>query len=173
MNRPDNPGDPRPADRREEVRELLQDLRSDVRKTSAGGPPPGEKSRSKVLYAGLAILILANAYIWIAQPESIVGERSGITTVEEAEGLLRFRMFVQAQRLHFFQRQHGDLPETLDQTGEPFEGIRYVRTGPDSWELVGEFRGARLTLPSTMTMEEFLQSGEPQALPLTPPPGSF
>jgi hypothetical protein len=147
--------------RRNEVRSLLKDLDAQVGKPGDTGP---EKPRGKprgILYVVLAILVLANVWIWVAQPTWIFGDRDGISSVEEAEGLLRFRMYVQAQRIGAFERQHDRLPENLAETGEPFEGIRYVRTGDGGWELIGEFREARLTLPSSMPIAEFLQEAEP------------
>lgn len=157
MNTPDSREASDSRNRRDEVRSLLQDLDAQVKK-----PPPeptrGRRRHRGSLYVILGILVLAGAWIWIAQPSWIVGDRGGIRTVEEAEGLLRFRMYVQAQRIHAFQREHDRLPETLADTGEPFEGIRYVRTGDGGWELIGELRGARLTLSSDMSIAEFLEA---------------
>ena len=144
--------------RRNEVDDLVRTIQSDATRKQTGSKSQGPRKRSPLLYGALAVLVLANAYVWIAQPAWVTGG-SGITTVEEAEGLLRFRMYVQAQRIQAYQRQHGTLPESLDQTGEPFEGITYRRTGSDSWELVGELHGARLVLPSSMPIQEFVEAG--------------
>jgi hypothetical protein len=159
MNRPTDPEPGGGPGRRHEVDDLVRTIQSDAVRKQAPKEPRGPRKRSPLLYGALTVLVLGNAYIWIAQPAWITGG-SGITTVEEAEGLLRFRMYVQAQRIQAYQRQHGTLPESLDQTGEPFEGITYRRTGPDSWELEGELQGARLVLPSSMPIQEFVESGD-------------
>jgi hypothetical protein len=131
-----------------------------VKEPEATEPSTGRKQPRGNLYVILALLIAVNVWIWVAQPTWIMGESGGITTLEVAEGLLRFRMYVQAQRIHALERQHHRLPETLAETGEPVEGIRYVRTGDGEWELIGELRRAHLTLSSTTPMADFLQPGE-------------
>jgi hypothetical protein len=159
MSQPTDPGQGGGKGRHHEVDDLGRTIQKETVRKQAEKKPQGPRKRSPLLYLALAVLVLANAYLWIAQPAWITGG-SGITSVEEAEGLLRFRMYVQAQRIQAYQQQHGTLPESLDQTGEPFEGITYQRTGSDSWELVGELRGARLVLPSSMPIQEFLESGD-------------
>lgn len=156
MNRSDRPNPPRPTEARREVDDLVRTIQSDAEKETGSRSAPRRRGRSPLLWGLLLAAVLANVYVWIGQPAWLVGDRSGIRSVEEAEGLLRFRMYVQAQRIHGYEQEHGAPPERLEQTGEPFEGIEYRRTGPDGWELVGEYRGAQLVLPSTMSIEAFL-----------------
>ncbi|MSR23353.1 MAG: hypothetical protein EXR92_07415 [Gemmatimonadetes bacterium] len=113
--------------------------------------------RTRVWYAVLVVVLAANLYIWIARPAWIMGPLSGPQTREAQEGVVRFRMYVQAQRIEKYKREHGGaLPERLEETGEPLEGMRYQRIGPDSWELMGELGQAGLILRSDMSMPEFL-----------------
>jgi len=157
-DRSERRGENPPDDTRREVDDLVRTIQGDLARSSPRSGA-GKKDRSPALLVFLILAVLANAYVWIGQPAWIMGERAGISSVEEAEGVLRFRMYVQAQRIQGYVQRHGSLPERLDQTGDPFEGIRYQRTGPDSWELVGELQGARLVLPSSMPIREFLEPG--------------
>lgn len=151
----------RPGSSRREVDELVETIRNETRERSGGqraGKGSGKRGiRPRLLYVLLVLAVVGNAYFWIGQPAWLTGDGSGVSTVEEAEGLLRFRMYVQAQRIHAFQREHGTPPVRLEETGTPFDGIRYERTGPDSWRLVGELRGAQLLLTSDMAIRDFLQ----------------
>jgi hypothetical protein len=125
-------------------------------KARSGQEQQTEKPRSKAWYVVLVLVALANAYVWIAQPVWLVGNVSQLDTPAEREGVLRFRMYVQAQRIEAFRRENGTLPERLNQTGVPFEGISYQRTGPASWELMGELQDIQLLLRSTDSPTEFL-----------------
>ncbi len=143
-------GRPDPAD----VHELVDAIQKDARERSEAQTTkaPRRKRRPAWLYISLGLLAAANAYLWVGQPDWLTPGSSASPT----ESPLRFRMYAQAQRILMYERTHGSLPETLDETGAPLEGVEYHRTGPDQWELVGEADGVTLTLTSAMSPDEFL-----------------
>lgn len=117
-----------------------------------------KKPPSKALYLLLVLFAAANAYVWIAQPVWLVGNVSQLDTPVERDGVLRFRMYVQGQRIEAYRRENGVLPDRLEQTGAPFEGMSYQRVGPNSWELMGVLQDTRLLLRSTDSLSDFLAS---------------
>ncbi len=143
----------RPEDVASLVRTIQKDAaeREQVRRTPS---PRGRQSRW--WYFALVFTLGANLYVWIGQPDWVVGAPTGPQTAAEEEGILRFRMYVQGQRVEAYWRENGAFPERLEDTGEPLEGMRYQRTGPDSWELLGEMGQAGLILRSSMSMGEFI-----------------
>lgn len=149
------------TDRRREVDELVRTIHTDASRKEPP-PPSGSGSRrpSPVHYAVLLILVALTVWAWIARPAWLTGGDSGVETVAEAEGLLRFRLFVQGQRIRAYEARTGRLPESLEEAGVEYEGIEYRRTGPDDWELVGTLGDARLVLTSAMPIEEFLAEGD-------------
>jgi hypothetical protein len=134
--------------------------RSAAEKAKARQEQDGDKRRSRIWYIVLVVVALANAYVWTDRPEWLVGNVSQLDTAAEREGVLRFRMYVQGQRIEAYRRETGVLPDGLDLTGAPFEGMRYQRTGPASWELMGELEDVRLLLRSSQSMSDFLAETE-------------
>lgn len=72
------------------------------------------------------------------------------------EAGLRLAMFIQAQQIERYRRTQGRLPETLDDTGEPVQGLRYTTVGQDGWELSGGPPGSEIRLQSGDALDAFL-----------------
>jgi len=155
--KPPSDGAAPPSRPPEDVAALVRTIQKDVAEKAQ--LPPGSSMRRKTGPAWYVLLVLAavaNGYLWIGRPAWIVGESAGIQTPEQEEGVLRFRMYIQGQRIEAYRQQHGELPTTLAETGPPLPGMRYQVTGPDSWELLGEAGQSRLILHSSQPMGEFL-----------------
>ncbi len=147
------------ADRdQESVSDLVHEIQSSAQEKAQGSEArKGRKRTPNLLYGALAILLLANAYLWLIQP----GWLSFTDDGPSVEDTLRFQMYVQAQRIQAYERTEGTLPDDLEDTGTPFEGLEYRVTGPASWELEGEANGVQLTLTSATPLEAFMQGEEP------------
>lgn len=155
-------GTPGAAPRKDDVASLVRTIQKDVaQREEAMRVSVHDRYRSKWWYAALVLAIAGNLYIWIGRPTWIVGDSLEPATALEAEGILRFRMYVQGQRIENYRRQNGVLPARLEETGTPIEGMRYQQTGPESWELLGVSGPVSLILRSSQPMAEFL--GEYQA----------
>ncbi len=143
--------------RKDDIASLVRDIHQDaVRKEEIRSTPMVRQRVRWPWYLALALAAVGNVYLWVGQPAWLVGERAAPMTPEREEGILRFQMYVQAQRIEAFRTQHGRLPQTLEETGEPFPGMSYRVTGPGSWELLGVSDRARLVLLSSQPIEEFL-----------------
>jgi hypothetical protein len=152
-------GPSRGSDRpRDDAAALVRTIQKDVAHRERARKAPSGAGRKRRWQIALLIALAANVYVWVGRPAWIVGDPPGVQTAAEEEGVLRFRMYVQGQRIETFRREHGELPERLEETGPPLEGMRYQRTGPTSWELLGESGGVQLLLRSSQPMAEFLGS---------------
>jgi hypothetical protein len=149
-------GAPQPR-KAEDVASLVRTIQRDVAQKEQTMRSSGQRERSKWWYAALILAITGNLYIWIGRPSWIVGDSVGPPTEEEEDGMLRFRMYLQGQRIETYTRANGTIPARLEDTGVPLEGMRYQQTGPQSWELLGEYGDAVLILRSSQPMAEFLR----------------
>lgn len=141
----------------DDIASLIRDIHQDAVKKEEIRSKPMVRQRAKwPWYVALVLAAIGNVYLWVGQPAWLVGERPGPLTVEREEGILRFQMYVQAQRIEAFRTQFGRLPSTLEETGDPFPGMSYRVTGPSSWELLGVSDRARLVLLSSQPIHEFL-----------------
>lgn len=153
------PFDPRrsPEPSRDEVADLIRSIEENEVARSGRAPLRSKKGVSPVWYAVLLLAIVGNAYLWLARPAWVFGgSEAGAGTVD-VEGRLRYQVYMQAARIEAYRRAQGQLPGTQDELGGVPEGIRYVRTGPESWELTGESGDVRVTYRSSDAMEDFLQ----------------
>lgn len=150
-----------PPSGRDEAAALVRTIQMNAAdKARSQQAPRAQKPRSPLLYVILVLAAFANAYVWIAKPEWLVGDASQLDSPSEREGVLRFRMYVQGQRIEAYLRENGVLPDRLEQTGPPFDGMRYQRTSPTSWELMGELDDAQLLLRSSESMTDFLAESQ-------------
>jgi len=160
---PSSSSPPSPSGR-EEAAALIRTIQmtaAEKARTQKNGKGPGR--RSPILYILLLLAAAGNAYLWIGRPAWLVGDRATAAPPEEQEGVLRFRMYVQAQRIESYRIERGSLPDRLEDTGVPYEGMQYRRTGPASWELMGTLGGASLLLRSSQSINDFLGgTGEAQ-----------
>lgn len=165
---PRTPPSPTPSGR-DEAAALVRTIQMNAAdKARSQQGPRNEKPRSPIWYVILVLATLANAYVWIAKPEWLVGNVSQLDSVAEREGVLRFRMYVQGQKIEGYRREYGVLPDRLDQIGASFDGLRYQRTGAASWELMGELDDVQLLLRSSESLADFLAESQQPPIPDDP-----
>lgn len=155
----DSPSDPRRSSEpsRDEVADLIRSIEESELARPSRAPLRPKRGVSPVWYALILLAIVGNAYLWLARPAWVSGgSEVGAGTVDE-EGRLRYQVYVQAARIEAYRRAQGQLPGTQDELGGVPEGIRYERTGPESWELTGASGDLRVTFRSSDEMEGFLQ----------------
>lgn len=156
----DAPPPPRPrpsaAERAQEVAKLLKTIQKEAEEREFVRLQPGPPPRNPVWYGVLVLALVLNAWIWIDRPAWLVGEPPAPVPEARQERALRLHMYVQGQRIEAYRRQHGEPPDSLEQAGPPLEGMRYQRSGPRSWELLGESGSLRVILRGSQDMEEFL-----------------
>ena len=163
---PDPPPDrdaSRKPGRETDVAALVRSIEQTAQEKEQALGAKRQERRSRVWHVLLVLGVLANAYLWIGQPAWLGLGGSGTPTVEEEEGMLRYRMYVEARRIDAFQREHGEPPESLEALGSSTEGLHYRRTGPDGWELMGEEGRASLVLHSAQPLDDFIGVGAPGA----------
>lgn len=103
-------------------------------------------------------LLLGTVLTWllVAPPAWVHAPVAAPPPPAVTEAGLRLAMFIQAQQIERYRRDHGRLPESLDLAGTPVRGLRYTTLGRDAWELTGGRPGAELRLRSGEPLDAFL-----------------
>lgn len=143
------------ADRYEALLEVLEQQAARV--PDEDGPPPGRRGRS----VAVAVLAVITAWLWLMPPTWLVPPAPPPRPLAEEEAALRFTMYLQAQRIRVYELEHGELPATLTDAGEPAEGLSYDVLAPGLYELVGTTDRLRLTYRSDEPLRDWATGGAP------------
>lgn len=160
---PDDPGSRRRphavnggVDRYEALLEVLEQ-QAERASHEPGAPVRSHGGRWRGIV--LAVLVGVTAWVWIAPPAWLVPPGPGPAPIEEEEAALRFRMYLQAQRIRSFELSRGRLPATLEEAGEAAEGLEYELVAPGIYALTGETERLRITYRSDAPLKEWVGSG--------------
>ena len=119
---------PRPssaAERKKLIDEYTQAKRTEVERLSAEEQLKRvQKKRTQVTI--LCVLLALTIWVSMAPPAFIKPAPAPLPTPQERESSIRFAMFIQAQQIESFRAANGRLPGTLEETGQPLNGIQYT-----------------------------------------------
>jgi hypothetical protein len=141
---------------------LLEAAQEVLRKQAADRAAELEAERqarnkvSPIVAVGCAVVLVVGAYVAVERPTWIFPKPPAVETVEIREASLRIGMVAAAQRIEKFRQTRNRLPRTLVETGGVLQGIRYERTGPQTYTLHGSSGPVALTLRSTDSLRTFV-----------------
>lgn len=95
-----------------------------------------ESSRSQNMGIAAMIVGALSIYVWTAPPGFLQPEPYPEPSALEVNAGLRMDVYLQAQKIERFRRENDRLPATLEEAGEPEDGVIYERTGDASYRLV-------------------------------------
>jgi hypothetical protein len=109
-----------------------------------------------VFWAGAALVLFISAYLWVEKPEWVFPTPPTPESAAIKEASARIGVANAAQHVERFRQRAGRLPETLTEAGAHGEGIRYQRTGPDSWRIEAANGPVKVSLSSSESLPKFL-----------------
>jgi hypothetical protein len=143
---------------------LLEAAQEVVRKQAADRAAELEAERrartrvSPIVAVGCAVLLVMGAYVAVERPTWIFPKPATVETQEMREASLRIGMAAAAQRIEKYRQARNRLPRTMAETGGVPHGIRYERSGAQTYTLYGSSGGVTLTLQSTDSLRTFVGS---------------
>ncbi|MGH7659080.1 MAG: hypothetical protein ACREL6_12675 [Gemmatimonadales bacterium] len=117
----------------------------------------GNSREQRGLRIGLAVVLGAFlAWLWVAPPTWLNPPVASPPSPAVQEAGTRYALYLQAQQVERFRREHGRLPATLEEAGEPIRGVEYEVDGDGAWVMLAGPAGAELRLTSADTLDAFL-----------------
>lgn len=136
-----------------------QVLKADAEKRDQDAAPP-KRVRKWPLHpiAVLSLLLLAGvgAYLTVTRPVWLFERGLPAESSEIQDASLRLAMALQFQRIERFRSEHGRLPRSLAEAGEPLAGVTYRQTGGGQFVLSGVNGSVSLVLRSTESVRAFV-----------------
>lgn len=107
---------------------------------------------------GIAAMIVGalSIYVWTAPPAFIQPDPYPPPSARQVDAGLRMDIYLQAQQIEKYRQANGSLPASLDEAGEPLEGVEYERAEGDAYRLVASTGGETLVYDSRESAREFL-----------------
>lgn len=99
-------------------------------------PYSGGSSASRWKGAAAAVLLLAASVIAVAPPSWVRPAPPAQLTLEQRTLSVRRALLLQAEQVDAHRVRNQQLPRTLDELGQSFPGIRYVRSGNRAYQLI-------------------------------------
>ncbi|MGK7312022.1 MAG: hypothetical protein ACN0LA_07245 [Candidatus Longimicrobiales bacterium M2_2A_002] len=148
------------GDRYETLLEVLEHEKTQAARSSALEAAERQKRAGRrTPYWPVAVLLAITAWLWIFPPAFLRLDPPPPQPVGQEEAVLRFTVYVQAQRIKAFRQANGRLPETLEEVGEPLPDVRYTVLQPGLYQLTGSTGRVTVTYRSDLPLEEFVGSG--------------
>ncbi len=124
------PPPPPPPVARGEMASALADVLEDQAtkaKRRAKAPRPTERRAGPAILGLLAVLATVSAYLWFGNPAWLQPDPPEPLPLLVQDAGLRMEVYLQALRVEEFREREGRLPNTLEEAGDPFSEVGYVR----------------------------------------------
>ncbi len=156
--------EPRSGDRparvspREYADALGDVMRDEERKKAAATGPSGSARRrtSPMMWLVFSVLCVVSGYLWLASPGFLRPAPPRPLPASLVEAGLRVEVALQARRIEAYREREGRLPVSLQEAGNPFTTVRYVREDAQSYRLSADQEGIHVGYSSGESLESFL-----------------
>jgi hypothetical protein len=139
------------------LRDVMEHAVRETRAVATAKPMQSYRTRPIILAAIAVPAVLLCAYVFIARPEFMYGPEPAAIPAVRREAYTRFAMYLITQRLLEYREVNRRLPESLEVTGERWDGIAYRLLNDSVFELraLGD-SGKPIVLRSDQRLDPFL-----------------
>lgn len=147
--------------RRQELQEAVRAAAAETAANEAelarlrrGGNRQGSiRTTRTILFVGIALL----AWIWIAKPAWVFGDRPAPPSPARAEAEIRYGIYLEAALIEDYLQEEGRLPESLAELGNnPGTGITFTAGRGTEYRLSAAGPNGTLAYSSRMNVDSFL-----------------